>query len=388
MQYKNVFVIAAIMALRMLGLFMILPLVALYALNLQGTTPFFLGLALGIYGLTQACLQMPLGILSDFMGRKTIIAAGLGFFILGSLIAGITHSISLLIVGRALQGAGAVGSTLMALLVDLTLENQRARAMAILGAVIGISFSLSLVLGPVVHRWLSVPSIFLLCAVMGVIALFLLWRSVAPQPKTNRKFLSTSSLWRGFLQLVSQPSIRQLMLSSMWLHLTLMMTFISVPIALKLYAQMPQTQQWQIYLPSLLLSFVFAMLWIMLIEKKQGQYQSIAVAISCILIAQLGLALWHQQLWHIGLGLGIFFLGFNFLEAMLPAQLSKQVTIEQRGMAMGLYSTAQFMGIFLGGMLGGSLYGYFSVTGLFVLTAVMVGVWNTIFIFHRRQRYG
>lgn len=426
MTYKTVFSIALVMALRMIGLFMIMPLLALYTMGLPGSTPLLLGITLGIYGLTQALFQMPCGIISDFSGRKPVIVIGLSCFIVGSLIAASAHTIFAMLVGRAIQGCGAVGSTLMALLSDLTDEKHRARSMAILGGVIGISFSFSLVLGPVLNAWLSVPGIFLLCAAMGVMAIFILLMAVPNLKKDNsagsQKF-SISAVSSKLKRLITQKKIVQCIMSSMLLHTTLMMTFIGVPISLKEYAHIAQNQQWHIYLPVLLLSFMLAFLWIMLSEKQKrfnvsepvqnlampspkdlifehrsAAYEvceqrstdnqgflariveilnrlSIMLSIGLIILSQITLALFHYDRLSISIGLGLFFLGFNFLEAVLPSELSKQVGILERGMAMGLYSTTQFLGIFLGGLLGAGIYGYFSITTLFIFTAMIATTW-------------
>ena len=378
MLYRTVFSIATVMALRMIGLFMIMPLLALYAMHLPGSTPLLLGLTLGIYGLTQALFQMPCGIISDFTGRRIVIVVGLCAFVLGSLIAASAQTIFAMMLGRAIQGAGAVGSTLMALLSDMTDEQHRARAMAILGGVIGISFSFSLVLGPVLNAWLSVPGIFLLCGAMGVLAIVVLVFAIPTLKKEPHHFLekfSFSTVFSGLKRLIAQKRILQCIVSSMLLHMLLIMSFIGVPVSLKEYAHLTQNQQWKIYLPVLLLSFLVAFIWIMFSEKRKRLHVSMALAIGLMTLSQISLALFHYGLWSIGIGLGLFFLGFNFLEAVLPAQLSKQVGISERGMAMGLYSTTQFLGIFLGGLLGAAIYGYFSITSLFVFGTIIASLW-------------
>jgi MFS family permease len=319
---------------------------------------------------------MPFGILSDFKGRKAIIILGLSLFSLGSFIAAFAHSIIPLIIGRALQGSGAVGGTLMALLSDLTDEHYRARAMAILGGVIGVSFSLSIVLGPVLNTWVSVSGIFLLCAVMGIAAILVLLFSVPALKKHPlEEFSFLSVLGRLKQQLLTQKKIARLNVSSMLLHMILMMTFISIPVSLKKYGDIAQNHQWQIYLPVLLLSFMMALGWVIFSERKKCLHISMNLSVSLIMLSQLGLMLFHYDLWQISIGLLLFFLGFNFLEATLPAEISRQVNTHDRGMAMGLYSTMQFIGIFLGGFSGGLIYGYFSITGVFIFTAIVASMW-------------
>jgi MFS family permease len=372
--YKTTFSIASIMALRMLGLFMVMPLLALYLIQLPGSTPVFLGVAMGIYGLTQASFQMPFGIFSDFYGRKIAIFLGLFIFIIGSLIAGCAHTIVPLIIGRMLQGAGAIGSTLMALLSDLTDESYRAQAMAIMGGVIGLSFSFSIVAGPMLNSWLSVPGIFFLSVGMGIIAIGILLTAVpTPEQRHVEKF-SFADLIFKLKQLWMQKNIRWINASGMLLHMLLVMSFISVPISLSRYVQIASNHHWKVYLPVLLLSFAIALKWIMLTQRKPLT-PSMVCSVGFIALSQIVLLFFHHYLWGISIGLLLFFVGFNFLEAVLPSEISKKAGTVQRGMAMGLYSTIQFSGIFLGGLLGGIIYSYFSINGIFILSTSIAAIW-------------
>lgn len=363
------------MALRMLGLFMVMPLLALYAIHLPGSTPLLLGITMGIYGLTQACFQMPFGIFSDFYGRKLAIFLGLIIFIVGSFIAGSAHSIFPLMIGRTLQGAAAIGSTLIALLSDLTDDAHRTRAMAIIGGLIGISFSLSLVMGPLLNSWLPVPDIFYLSAILGIIAITILLTTIPSYKKTPTEKFSFTQLLSHLKQLCMQKEILWINFSAMALHTILMMNFIGIPFSLSQYGKIPPNHQWWIYLPVLLLAFTIVLKWIMLIERKKLLATSMVLSIGFILLSQLSLLFFHVSLWGIGFGLLLFFLGFNLLEAALPSAISKKIGVTHRGMAMGLYSTIQFTGIFLGGFLGGWIYSYFSITGIFILSAGVSAIW-------------
>ena len=363
------------MALRMLGLFMVVPLLALYVMQLPGATPLLFGVSMGAYGLTQACFQMPLGIFSDFYGRKPAIFFGLLVFIIGSWVASCAHSIVPLIIGRTLQGTGAVGSTLMALLSDLTDEKHRPQAMAITGGVIGLSFSLALILGPILNSWLSVPGIFSLSVVMGIVAITILFTAIptpARQPLEKFSFFVLISKLKAF---GAQKNIFWINLSGMVLHMIMVMSFISVPISLSRYAQIAPNHHWWIYLPVLLLSFAVALKWIMLTERQRSLNFSMVLSIGFITCSQIVLLFFHHYLWGISIGLLLFFIGFNLLEAVLPSEISKQAGAARRGMAMGLYSTIQFSGIFLGGLLGGIIFSHFSINGIFILSTTIAAIW-------------
>jgi MFS family permease len=377
--YKTIFSIAGIMALRMIGLFMVMPLLALYVTTLSGAKPLLIGISLGIYGLTQASFQIPFGIISDFCGRKIIIFIGLLLFVVGSLIAALAHSIFMLIIGRALQGAGAVGSTLMALLSDVTDEAHRSQSMAIVGGSIGVSFSLAIVLGPVLNAWFNVPNLFLLSAAMGLIAIGMLLTTTYPlkkSPLVSLKF-SFSSVMQGFHQIKDQKTLHY-NLSSMLLHMILIMNFMGVPALLHAHKLLAQQEQWWIYLPILILSFLIALGWIMLTQKKSVLGFSMLLSVGLIIASQVTLIAFSSHLLGVSLGLLLFFIGFNFLEATLPSEISKRAAAAHRGMAMGLYSTTQFMGIFLGGLLGGIVNSYLPIYGVFILGTIVATAWYAL----------
>lgn len=384
MPYKTIFWVGTIMALRMLGLFMVMPLLALYVANLPDTTPLLVGVALGIYGLTQACFQIPIGIISDFHGRKTTIAMGLLLFALGSFVAASAESIFTMIIGRTLQGAGAVGGSLMALASDLTEEKHRTQAMAAIGGIIGISFSVSIVLGPTLNVWLTVPTIFLLSSIMGLLAIGILLTTIPSISSPSPEKLSPRLITQELKYIKDQKTMFSLNISSMILHLILVMNFIGIPIALKEHAHLAAPRQWWIYLPVLILSFAVALKWIMLSRKKKHLRFSMLLSMSLIAASQAIFILLNGHLLGICVGLLVFFTGFNFLEATLPSEFSKQAKVSHRGMAMGIYSTTQFMGIFLGGLLGGAVYSYLSIPGIFIAGTIIASMWFLYFLLNRR----
>jgi len=360
--------IASLYALRMLGLFMVLPVLALYARGLPGATPFKLGLALGIYGLTQALLQIPFGTLSDRFGRKPMLLIGLALFGVGSLIAALGQGIDTIILGRALQGAGAISAVLSALLADLTRPSQRTKAMAIIGVTIGTSFSLSLFLGPLLDRVMGVRGIFLLTALLTAIALIGAWRLPLP-PRSEAPHTETAD-WRHLID----PLLWRLNLGVFLLHLMLTASFIAIPILLHDQMGLAQGDHWKVYLPVMLAAFLAMAPLVM--RTGRGSVGPIFL-MSIVLLggAQFGL-LWAPHHWVVLLlMLWLFFTGFNVLEASQPALVSQAAPVHAKGAALGVYSTAQFLGAFAGGVLGGTLASRWGASALFELHALICLAW-------------
>lgn len=372
LEYRATFGLSLIFVLRLLGLFMILPVFALYARDLEGVTPQTLGLALGIYGLTQALLQLPFGLLSDRVGRKLVIALGMLIFIAGSVLAAQADDILWLLVGRALQGAGAVGAVINALLADLTREQVRTSAMAVLGISIGGCFLLAMVLGPLLYAWVSVPGIFWLTAAMGLVSLgVLLWWVPDAPPLTLSE---EPHSWRELLRVLSSPELLRLDGGIFILHAILTSLFVAMPLALH-DSGLPGQQHWQVYLPVMLLS-IGLMLPLLQLSGRSGWHKPVfLLCIGLLVLAQAGLTLSHPGAWGLALLLLLFFTGFNLLEAMLPSLISQSAPAGHRGAAMGVYSSLQFLGTFCGGALGGLALGWFGLTGVFGLCTALAVLW-------------
>lgn len=366
--------LALIFGFRMAGLFMILPVFALYAEHLEQVTPAMVGLAIGIYGLTQALFQIPFGMVSDRVGRKPVIFAGLLLFAVGSVVAAISESIYGVIAGRALQGSGAIAGVLMALLADLTRDEHRTKAMAIMGMSIGASFALAMVLGPLLNGWVGVPGIFwftALLAVAGMAVLFVL----VPTPSRSALHRDTEPVWGQFGRVLRDGQLLRLDFGIFVLHLMLTAIFVVLPVALRDLAGLPVSQHGYLYLGVLLLSVVLMVPMIIIAEKKNLMKPVFLGAVTLIGVAQLVLWQWHATLFAIGAALLLFFTAFNILEASLPSLISRQVRPDSKGTAMGVYSSSQFLGAFVGGAVGGWMHGQYGLEGVFIGAAALAVIW-------------
>jgi predicted MFS family arabinose efflux permease len=376
---QGTFSLAGIYALRMLGLFMILPVFSLYAENLEGVTPMLIGLALGIYGLTMALFQIPFGILSDRFGRKPIITVGLLLFAVGSVVAAMSDSITGVIIGRAIQGAGAIAAAMMALLADLTREEHRTKAMAIMGVSIGMSFTLALVLGPFLSNIFGVAGIFWLTAVLAIAGIGVLYLIVPdPDPEHCYVHRDAETVPAQMKQVIFDGQLLRLDLGIMIQHGIMMAMFTALPFVLRDFLGLPSQEHAWFYLPVLVLS-VFGMVPLIIIaEKKQKMKQVFLGCVGLMILAECMLGLYHESLIAVAAGLLFFFVAFNALEASLPSLISRMAPVDAKGTAMGVYSTSQFFGAFVGGSFGGIAYGAFGVQGVFYACAVAALIWIVI----------
>ena len=366
--------LAMIFALRMLGLFLVLPVFALEARKYPGgDDPALVGLAMGIYGLTQAVLQLPLGMASDRYGRKRVIVMGLVVFAAGSLLAALADSLTGLLVGRALQGAGAVSAAVTALLADQTRDGVRTKAMALVGGSIGLMFAVALVAAPLLTAQVGLSGLFgLTCALaLGGIAVVIWW--VPPEPALH------VSPARGRLsQVWAHPDLLRLNLGVFVLHTVQLSMWVAVP-AMLVQAGLAKDHHWQVYLPAVVLSFA-AMGGLFALERVGRLRIALLGAIALVLVVQVGLG-WlaasgnTPTLWVLGLLLFVFFCGFNALEASQPSLVSRMAPASLRGAALGSYNTLQSLGLFAGGALGGALVKWAGVPGLFVATALLTALW-------------
>ena len=377
--------LAGLYGLRMLGLFMVLPVMPLLLLHYEGAEPFVIGLAIGIYGFTQALLQLPYGWLSDRFGRKPLIYTGLLIFALGSLVAATADSILWLIIGRALQGAGAIASVLMALLADLTRDEKRTQAMASVGISIGLAFIVAMAAGPLLAGWVGLSGLFWLTAVFSLLGMLIVWRWV-PSPQRVRKHLDAGGIdTKQVGKVLVNPQLLRLDFSILVLHLLLTGVFIAVP-GLLINAGWTLTQHGWIYLVSMLLGFGLMIPLIIIGEKGRKMKAMLMLAVSLI-AAALVLMPTNLGNWALLPGLLLFFTGFNLLEASLPSLISKQSPVQAKGTAMGIYSTSQFVGAFLGGILGGFILTYWGPLELLWSAAGLCLLWLMVLVGFKQPRH-
>ncbi|HEC73921.1 MAG TPA: MFS transporter [Methylophaga aminisulfidivorans] len=374
LEKRSISGLSLIFALRMLGLFMILPVFSLSAHQYTNSTPMLIGIAIGAYGLTQALLQIPFGMLSDRIGRKKVITIGLLLFAAGSVMAAMATSIEMVIAGRLLQGSGAIAAAIMALTADLTRDEHRTKAMASIGISIGLSFSIALATGAILEHWIGLSGIFWATAALALVGIGILHMWV-PSPQRLISHRDMGTVPSRFSKVFGDKQIMRLVVSIMLLHLLLTTSFFALPLALQNLAGLPKSEHALAYLPVLLLAFVTMVPFIIIAEKKRKMKQVFIGAIVVLGLAELGWALFAHSLAAILICLWLFFTAFNILEASLPSMMSKLSPLENKGTAMGVYSSAQFVGAFIGGAMGGTLYGLFGVIGIFFASTVLIVIW-------------
>jgi MFS family permease len=366
--------LAAVFSVRMLGLFMVYPVFAAFARHLAGATPYKIGVALGIYGLSQGALQIPFGALSDRIGRKTMIVIGLTVFGVGSVIAARAGSIDGMIVGRLLQGGGAIGSVVLALIADLTAEKNRTKAMALVGMTIGFSFLVAIVTGPAIAGWIGVAGIFWLMAVLALagIAITALVVPTAPRPHVQPEAETVPALIGASLR---NPELLRLNFGIFALHAMLTASFLVVPAVLRGTLAVSSRDQWRVYLPVLLLSVAVMVPAIIAAERYRRLKGALVAAVAAMAGSQLMLAAGGSNAYVLLTGLVLFFSGFNTMEASLPSLVTKTAPAGATGTATGIYSSSQFLGIFAGGVVGGWVHEAAGTTAVFLFSAAVAIAW-------------
>ncbi|MFO1391939.1 MAG: MFS transporter [Agitococcus sp.] len=381
---KATSILASIFALRMLGLFMIIPVFALYGRELEGATPTLIGLAIGIYGLAQALLQIPVGLWADRVNRKLLIIIGLILFAVGGAVAALSHSIWGVILGRAIQGAGAISAVVMALLADLTREEQRTKAMSTIGMSIGMSFAVAFIIGPLVAGHFGLSGLFWATSVMAILGLCLL--HLVPQPIVILK-QHNDSYWQQFKQSLFHAELARLNAGIFILHLVMTASFVLLPHLLIDYAHLPASQHGWVYLPIVLGGFIAAVPAIIIAEKRRKIKQVFVFGIGLMTLSLLVLAREYQYYWGLLLGISLFFVAFNLLEALLPSLLSKIAPAGTKATAMGIYSSSQFLGAFFGGVCGGMLWAKQDVSLAYICLALLTMLWVILALFMRQPRF-
>ncbi len=365
--------LALIFALRMFGLFLVLPVFALEARKYPGgDDPALVGLAMGMYGLTQAFFQLPLGMASDRFGRKRVIVAGLLVFAVGSLWAALASDVMGLLLGRALQGAGAVSAAVTALLADQTRETVRTKAMALVGISIGLMFALALVAAPLLAAQFGLAGLFWLTFALTVAGIAtVLWVVPPEQPR------STHGQPGRLADVLRNADLMRVNFGVFVLHTVQMAMWVAVP-AMLVQAGLLKEAHWQAYLPALVLSII-AMGGLLAMERRGRLRAAMLLSTGLILLVQVGLGVvavgGMPSLWGLGALLFVFFCGFNMLEATQPSLVSRMAPGSLRGAALGAYNTLQSLGLFAGGALGGALAKWAGAPGLFAATALLAALW-------------
>ncbi|WP_416694070.1 MFS transporter [Candidatus Pseudothioglobus sp. Uisw_050_01] len=367
--------VSLIMSVRMLGLFMLFPVMSLYAGDYDRSTPFLIGMAIGIYGLTQALLQIPFGYLSDRFGRKPILIIGLLIFLLGSIVAANTSNIIFVVIGRALQGGGAISAVLMAFLADSISEDNRAKANAFVGFQIGVAFMLSLIIGPLITSRIGLSGLFWVIGLLSIIAMLIVLSLEHSKP-INYYRLS----FDAFRETLSRELIA-LDFSVFSLHLILASGFIVMPLLIMENQIVSMIDNWQLYLPAVLLSFIGMIPLIIISEKFKKTKYILLLSIFLLIISQIIFYISNLNFSIFLITLTIFFVAFNTIEAILPSLLSKTASASMRGLAMGIFSTSQFLGTFIGGAIGGLIYDIYDLNSVFLFTIFVAIIWWFMVLF-------
>ncbi len=363
--------LAAVFALRMLGLFLILPVFAIYAKDLpSGNDVALVGIALGAYGLTQACLQIAYGAASDRFGRKPVIVFGLVVFVVGSFVAAFAGDIYIVIAGRVLQGAGAISAAVTALAADLTREQHLTKVMAMIGSSIGLVFAISMVGAPLLFVSIGMPGIFALTGILALLAIFVVIRVVPAAPAGPRQ-----PTWQSFVEVLSHRQLLRLNFGVFALHLMLTAMWVLLPAELISTGGLPVAEHWKVYLPALLLSFVIMVPAIIVAERFSRMKLIFNAAIVLLLLVQFGFGLFSAGLYGLAFWLTLFFVAFNILEATQPSLISRIAPPHAKGAALGVYNTTQALGLFLGGVFGGVLAKYAGPGAVWAGGAALALVW-------------
>jgi predicted MFS family arabinose efflux permease len=377
--------LASIYALRMLGLFLIMPVLSLFAEQLEGSTPALIGLSIGIYGISQSILQIPFGLMSDRFGRKKIIISGLIIFLIGSVVAALSTTIYGVLLGRAIQGSGAIAAPIMALVADLTQEVHRTKAMALIGLSIGVSFGVAITAGPIIAGFIGVHGIFWLIAGLSFIAIFVV-RFLVPDPQKSKMHRDAELVPSQFFNILKNTELLRLNYGIFVLHAMLTASFVVLPLLMRDAGLVPD-QHWKVYLPVFVVSMAAIIPFVIVAEKKRKMKAVFIGAIATLVLADLGLMQFSSSLIGIIGFLWLFFTGFNLLEATLPSLVSKTASADLRGTAMGVYSTSQFLGAGMGGGIGGWCYGQMGASGVFLFCAIAAFSWFLLSLSMKPPRY-
>lgn len=379
---KSILPLSFIIGTRFFGLFVILPVLSLYAFNLDGANDFLVGLLIGIYALMQMLLQVPFGVLSDKIGRKKALFLGLVIFIIGSVFCALANDIYVMMIGRALQGAGAVGAVAAALISDFTSEEQRSKAMAIMGAFIGLSFCLSMVLSPILSQKFGFSSLFWLSAVLTLLCIILLFTAVPKEPKITTKAEQTP-----ILKLLRQKNLALMNLTSFMQKMLISIAFFLIPLLFVKSLANPKENLWLVYLCAMIVGFLAMGIAGVLGEKRGLSKRLLLVGVGLFILA-FGLIdfliyfiSYEMATWIFILAVAVFFIGFNLHEPIMQSVASKFALANERGAALGVFNAFGYGGSFVGGVLSGVAWRYLDIHILSIAVVVLSCAWFILLCF-------
>ena len=381
LERRSALTLACVISLRLFGLFLIMPVFSLYAKQMPDASDLMIGLALGVYGLGQVLLQIPLGLLSDRIGRKPAITIGLLLFALGGVVAALSHTLTGIVIGRAIQGMGAVAGAGTALAADLTRDENRGKVMGIIGVSIGIAFLLALILGPPLEAVDGLPGLFAATSLLALLSLGLLWLIV---PTPQRATAPAAAGVGHVLAMLRDGRMLVLNGSVFFLHMLLTASFVGLPLLLANTLHLPVGRHWELYLPVMAVAALVMGASLHRMKEIAQSLRIVTVCVAAIGLALLGFALSGSHLFAFALAATVFFSAFNLLEAALPSLVSRLAPAHLRGAAMGAYSTSQFVGAFVGGALGGAALHY-GLDAVFVGAAAMTLLWLPLVLFGARR---
>ena len=374
--FKQIMPLSLIIALRFFGLFIVLPVLSIYALDMRGATPFLAGLVVGGYALTQALFQVPFGLMSDKIGRKKTLLIGLLIFIAGSIISALSDSIYMLLLGRFLQGAGAIGSVVSAMIADLVKEEERAHAMAIMGGTIALSFAVAMIVAPIVGGNWGIDKLFWLTAILSIMAIGVLFTAVPQPPKIIHSYQEEES---KMLDVFKDKSLTKMYITFLFHSSIMTMAFFIIPLVMTKSVESggfgwAKPELWKVYLPAMIFGLV-AMGPSAVFGEKYGKGREVfMISVATIFFGFIAMG-FASTPWVFILGVVLFFIGFNMFEPLLQSFVSKFAKVHQKGAALGVANTFAYIGIFLGGILAGFIMNHSNRETLAIVVAILSAIW-------------
>ena len=372
---KSVLPLSAIIALRFFGLFLVLPVISVYAMNLEGATPTLIGIVIGGYALTQMLFQIPFGVMSDKFGRKGTIIFGLLIFAIGSIICALSTDIYTLIFGRLLQGAGSIGAVVTAMISDLVKEEQRPKAMAVMGSSIAFAFAISMIAGPTIGAAFGVESLFYITLFLALASIFVLMKFVPNPPQITHTYKEKAKLG----EILGNPNLIKMNITNFLQKGLMTFAFMIIPMTLIKNFDWQMAELWKVYLPAMIFGII-AMAPAAILAEKKGKFKEILIigiilfAISYLLIG------FSSSATVFVIGVVIFFIGFNMHEPIMQSLAAKFAKVHRRGLVLGIFTSAGYVGTFLGGLLGGAFYESASMNTLVIVIAVVCILWAILII--------